>query len=247
MFKKGVRVKLGYGFCIRFALERLIGCNMQRLFDIFFSGLALIILSPLLVPIAIALKFSGEGEIFYAQQRVGRDGKKFDLLKFATMLKDSPNLGTGTVTVKNDPRILPFGSFLRKTKINELPQLVNIFLGDMSVVGPRPQTLRCFEAFTPFVQNEIIKVRPGLSGIGSIIFRDEESLLHGANDPVIFYDTVIAPYKGEVEKWYIDNKSLTNYFLIIFVTAWVVLFSGSRIVWRVFPNLPPTPKELAGI
>jgi lipopolysaccharide/colanic/teichoic acid biosynthesis glycosyltransferase len=220
---------------------------MQRFFDIFFSGLALIVLSPLLVPIAIFLRFSGEGEVFFAQQRVGLNGKKFNLLKFATMLKDSPNIGTGTVTVKNDPRILPLGRLLRKSKINELPQLLNILIGDMSVVGPRPQAPRCFEAFTADVQSQIVKVRPGLSGIGSIIFRDEESLLHGANDPVIFYDTVIAPYKGELEKWYIDNQSLTNYFLIIFVTVWAVLSPGSRIIWRVFQSLPHPPKELAGI
>jgi len=225
----------------------MMGCSMQRLFDIFFSGLALIILSPLLVPIAIILRFSGEGEVFFVQQRVGFNGKIFDLLKFATMLKDSPHIGTGTVTVKDDPRILPIGGFLRKSKINELPQLLNILLGNMSVVGPRPQAPRCFEAFTADVQRQIVKVRPGLSGIGSIIFRDEESLLHGANDPVIFYDTVIAPYKGELENWYIDNQSLTNYFLIIFITIWAVLFSGSRIIWKVFPNLPPPPKELVGI
>jgi len=220
---------------------------MQRLFDIFFSGLALIMLSPLLIPIAIVLKFSGEGEVFFAQQRVGLNGKMFDLLKFATMLKDSPHIGTGTVTVKNDPRILPIGQFLRKSKINELPQLLNILYGDMSVVGPRPQAPRCFEAFSADVQSQIVKVRPGLSGIGSIIFRDEENLLHDASDPVIFYDTVIAPYKGELEKWYIDNQSLTNYFLIIFVTVWAVLSPGSRIIWRAFPSLPHPPKELAGI
>ena len=220
---------------------------MQRLFDIFFSGLALIMLSPLLIPIAIVLKFSGEGEVFFAQQRVGLNGKMFDLLKFATMLKDSPHIGTGTVTVKNDPRILPIGQFLRKSKINELPQLLNILYGDMSVVGPRPQAPRCFEAFSADVQSQIVKVRPGLSGIGSIIFRDEENLLHEASDPVIFYDTVIAPYKGELEKWYIDNQSLTNYFLIIFFTVWAVLSPGSRIIWRVFPSLPQPPKELAGI
>lgn len=220
---------------------------MQRFFDIFFSGLALLVLAPLLIPVTIILKFSGEGEIFFAQQRVGLNGKMFDLLKFATMLKDSPNIGTGTVTLRNDPRVLPIGGFLRKYKINELPQLLNIFLGDMSVVGPRPQTKRCFDAFTNDVQNEIIKVRPGLSGIGSIIFRDEESLLHDANDPMVFYDTVIAPYKGDVEKWYIDNANLVNYFLIIFITVWVVLFSKSRIVWKAFPSLPAPPKELAGI
>ena len=94
---------------------------MQRLLDILFSGVALLILAPLLVPIVILLRFTGAGEIFYVQQRIGRGGKMFGLLKFATMLKNSPNLGTGTVTVKNDPRVLPMGGFLRKTKINELP------------------------------------------------------------------------------------------------------------------------------
>jgi lipopolysaccharide/colanic/teichoic acid biosynthesis glycosyltransferase len=220
---------------------------MQRFFDVFFSGLALLVLFPVLVPVAIILKFSGEGEVFYIQQRVGRDRKIFGLLKFATMLKNSPNIGTGTVTVKNDPRVLPLGHFLRKTKINELPQLLNILFGDMSVVGPRPQTLRCFEAFPTDVQNQIIKVRPGLSGIGSIIFRDEESLLHNAKDPLSYYDNLIAPYKGELEKWFINNQSLTNYFLIIFMTVWVVLFSKSRIVWKVFPSLPKPPKELVGV
>jgi len=107
---------------------------MQRFFDIFFSSLALLILLPLLIPIAIILKFTGEGEVFYIQQRMGKGGSMFGLLKFATMLKDSPNIGTGTITVKNDPRVLPIGSFLRKTKINELPQLINILRGDMSII-----------------------------------------------------------------------------------------------------------------
>jgi len=220
---------------------------MQRLFDIIFSGFALLVLSPLLIPIVILLRFSGEGEIFFVQQRVGKDGKKFGLLKFATMLKNSPNMGTGTVTVKHDPRILPMGHFLRKTKINELPQLLNILKGDMSVIGPRPQAQRCFDAFSTDVQGEIIKVRPGLSGIGSIVFRDEENLLHGARDQVGFYDNVIAPYKGEVEKWYIRNQGLMNYFLLIFLTVWVVLFPRSRIVWSTLPDLPKPPPELSGI
>ena len=94
---------------------------MQRLLDVLLSGLALLVLSPLLVPVAIALRLTGEGEVFFIQQRVGRGGRPFGLYKFATMLKDSPNLGTGTVTVKGDPRVLPLGRLLRKTKINELP------------------------------------------------------------------------------------------------------------------------------
>jgi len=217
---------------------------MQRLLDIILSGLALLVLAPLLVPIMILLRFTGEGEIFYVQQRIGRGGKMFGLLKFATMLKNSPNMGTGTVTVKHDPRVLPMGGFLRKTKINELPQLINILKGDMSIVGPRPQTQRCFDAFPKASQAEIMKVRPGLSGIGSIFFRDEEDLMHAAKDPNRFYDEVIMPYKGALEEWYVRNESLTNYLLVIFVTAWVVIFPKSRIAWSVFSELPTPPRQL---
>lgn len=218
---------------------------MQRLFDILFSALALLLLAPLLVPVTIILRFTGEGEIFYTQQRIGKDGKLFGLLKFATMLKDSPNMANGTVTVKNDPRILPFGHFLRKTKINELPQLINILKGDMSIVGPRPQAKRCFDAFPKDVQEEIIKVHPGLSGVGSIIFRDEENMLQNSYDQVEFYDGVIAPYKGELEKWFIQNQNAWNYFLIICITVWVVVFPKSRIVWKIFNDLPAPPPEIA--
>ena len=219
---------------------------MQRLLDIVFSGLALLVLSPLLVPIAIALRLTGEGEVFYVQQRVGRGGVPFGLYKFATMLKNSPNLGTGTVTVKDDPRVLPLGRFLRKTKINELPQLLNIFKGDMSIIGPRPQTQRCFDAFPARSQAEIVKVRPGLSGIGSIVFRDEEELMHASKEPERFYDEVIMPYKGLLEEWYVANQGLWTYLAAIFVTAWVVLFPASRLAWRVFPQLPAVPAELVG-
>lgn len=218
---------------------------MQRLLDILFSGLALLVLSPLLLPIMLVLRFSGEGEVFYVQQRVGRGGKSFGLYKFATMLKNSPSLGTGTVTVKGDPRVLPVGRFLRKTKLNELPQLLNIFKGDMSVIGPRPQTKRCFDAFPASSQAEIIKVRPGLSGIGSIVFRDEEELMHASKEPERFYDEVIMPYKGKLEEWYVARQGLWTYLAAIFATAWVVVFPKSELVWRLFPGLPSPPAALA--
>jgi lipopolysaccharide/colanic/teichoic acid biosynthesis glycosyltransferase len=217
---------------------------MQRIFDIFFSGIALILLSPLLLPLLFILRVTGEGEIFFLQSRVGLGGKHFKLYKFATMLKDSPNIGTGTVTVKNDPRILPMGDFLRKTKINELPQLINIFNGDMSIIGPRPQTQRCFDAFPQLSQNEIIKVRPGLSGMGSIVFRNEEDMMHANNDPGKFYDEIVMPYKGSLEEWYVSHESLFTYFSLICLTAWVVLRSNSDLTWRVFRDLPEPPAEL---
>ena len=217
---------------------------MQRSLDILLSGLALLVLSPLLVPVAIALRLTGEGEVFFIQQRVGRGGQPFGLYKFATMLKDSPNIGTGTVTVKGDPRVLPLGRLLRKTKINELPQLLNILKGDMSIIGPRPQTRRCFDAFPARSQAEIIKVRPGLSGIGSIVFRDEEELMHASAEPERFYDEVIMPYKGALEEWYVAHQGLWTYLAAIFATAWVVLFPKSDIVWKLFPGLPASPASL---
>lgn len=218
---------------------------MQRFFDIVFSGLALVVLSPLLIPLAIVLRCTGEGEIFFRQERIGRDGQPFNLLKFATMLRDSPNIGTGTVTVTGDPRVLPVGRFLRRTKLNELPQLINILRGDMSVIGPRPQTRRCFEAFPPEAQAEIVRVRPGLSGVGSIVFHGEEEMYADTDDPDRLYDEVIMPYKGQLEQWYVRNQSLWLYFLLIGLTVWVVLFSGSRLFWRLFPGLPWPPSELA--
>lgn len=217
---------------------------MQRVFDVIFAGLALLILVPLLVPVALLLRFTGEGEVFYVQERIGRGGKPFGLYKFATMLKNSPSLGTGTVTVKGDPRVLPVGRFLRKTKLNELPQLLNILKGDMSIIGPRPQTLRCFNAFPPKSQAEIIKVRPGLSGIGSIVFRDEEELMHASNEPERFYDEVIMPYKGALEEWYVAHQGLRVYLAAIFVTAWIVIQPRSSMVWRAFPGLPRRPADL---
>jgi len=217
---------------------------MTRFFDLLLSSLAIVILLPLLLPIMLILKLSGEGEVFFLQERVGKHRESFKLFKFATMLKDSPSTGTGTVTMKNDPRVLPIGKFLRKTKINELPQLLNIFLGHMSVIGPRPQTPRCFEAFPPESQDIIIKVKPGLSGIGPIVFRGEENILDGHAGTLDFYDNVIGPFKGEVEAWYSDKQNLGVYFALIFLTAWVVILPNSDLIWRVFKDLPVPPDNL---
>ena len=217
---------------------------MQRIFDILFTSLALLVLSPLMIPLVIILRFSGEGEIFYKQNRVGIKGKSFGLLKFATMLKNSPNLGTGNMTVKNDPRILPLGNFLRKTKINELPQLLNIFMGDMSIIGPRPLTQDHFDIYIQSVQQSIVSVQPGLSGIGSIVFRAEEEMLRQHDDAKQFYKEFISPYKGSLEVWYVNNNSLRTYFTLMILTLWVVIFSKSKAVWTIFPSLPKPPLAL---
>ena len=197
---------------------------------------------PLFAPIVLVLRFTGEREIFYRQVRVGRHGTHFALLKFATMLKNSPSIGAGEITIKNDSRVLPFGRFLRKTKINELPQLFNILTGHISVVGPRPMVPNTFLKYSSEAQSELKKVRPGLTGIGSIIFRDEEKFLEGKADPRKFYDDHIIPYKNKLELWYVKNNSITTYFKIIFVTAWVIIFDKSNIYERLFLQAPKTSR-----
>lgn len=218
---------------------------MQRVFDVVFSVLALVVLAPLLLCVSILLRFSGEGEVFFSQDRVGQHGKIFKLFKFATMLKDSPYFGTGTVTIKHDPRILPIGGFLRRSKINELPQLFNVLIGNMSLVGPRPQAKRCFNSFPMNLQSEIIKVKPGLSGVGSIIFRGEEDILSGNAGSVEFYENIISPYKGEVESWYVVHQDMPTYFLIIVITVWVVLNPRSNLIWFALKDLPIPPSTLS--
>lgn len=214
----------------------------KRLCDIILSAILLIFLSPLLIPIIIGLRFTGEGYIFYKQERVGFKNKNFNILKFATMLKNSPNMAGGVITTKKDPRITPMGGFLRKSKINELPQLFNILLGDMSFVGPRPVMPISFNAYPEKVQKVIYNVKPGLTGIGSIIFRDEEELItqikNNGGDTWDFYKNQIYPFKGQVEEWYQVKQSLVTDLKLILLTAWVILNSNSNLTYKWFADLP---------
>ena len=220
---------------------------MIRLFDFILASLSLAILSPFLLLVVFVLLFTGEGEVFFRQRRVGLNGKYFGLYKFATMVKNSESIGTGTVTIKNDPRILPVGRVLRKTKVNELPQIINIITGDMSIIGPRPQDKRCFEAFPKEMHGVITSVQPGLSGIGSIIFRNEEEIIDGSSDPDAIYDDVIMPYKADLEEWFVSRRSLSLYFQLIFITAVVVLYPKLINPWRWFEDLPTPPDSLKKI
>lgn len=212
----------------------------KRLLDITVSLITLIILLPIFIPTVIILRLSAEGEVFYFQERYGIYNSKFKIWKFATMLKNSMNIGTGSITLQNDPRVTKIGSFLRKTKINELPQIINIIKGDISLVGPRPLVEKTFSAYSEEVQSKIYNVKPGLTGIGSIIFRDEESIISAKKDedPHEFYKRVIAPYKGELEMWYQDNNSLFLDIKLIFMTAWVILFPKSKLYEKWFKDLP---------
>ncbi|MDH3648130.1 MAG: sugar transferase, partial [Saprospiraceae bacterium] len=138
------------------------------------ASILIILLAPFFLPIAVVLLLTGEHYIFYLQERVGYKNKSFKIWKFATMLKDSPKMQGGLITSKNDYRLTPIGGFLRKTKINELPQLINILKGEMSFVGPRPVMPKSFSQYPKEVQHEIYQVLPGITGLGSIVFRDEE-------------------------------------------------------------------------
>lgn len=217
---------------------------MIRIFDILFSGIALLALFPFMIPIMIALKLTGEHYIFYRQLRVGRFGKEFGIYKFATMLLDSPNLAGGLYTDENDPRMLPMGKFLRKTKINELPQLINILIGQMSVVGYRPTVKQHFEGYPAAAKRKLYDAKPGLTGIGSVVFRNEEEILQHFQDKNSFHQNIIAPYKAELECWYVDHAGFLIYFKLIILTA-EAIFNPSSTAWqRWFRDIPPVPSEL---
>jgi len=214
---------------------------MMRLCDVVLSLFAIVVLSPLLVPVVIILKLTGEHHVFYMQERIGIGGKPFGLLKFATMLEDSPNIGTGDITIRNDPRVLPFGRILRKTKINELPQLINVLKGDMSIIGPRPLTPKNFNYYSDKVKDVVGRIRPGLSGIGSIVFCNEETIIADSGmSPQEFYRQCISSYKGELEVWYYRNRGLILYFKLIILTV-LVIIRPSIDVHKYLKGIPSQP------
>lgn len=160
------------------------------------------------------------------------------------MLRNSPNMAGGLYTSKNDPRMLPMGKFLRKTKINELPQLINIFAGQMSIIGYRPTVREHFEGYPEECKKVLENSRPGLSGIGSIVFRNEEEILQQFEDKKSFHQNVIAPYKAALEVWYVEHKSLALYFKLILMTAEAVINPSSDTWKAAFKDLPAIPAEL---
>ena len=210
---------------------------IKRFFDFIFSLIALIILSPILLSVIILLKLTDEHEVFFFQQRIGFKNKEFSIWKFATMLKNSPNIGTGEITLRNDPRVTKMGKFLRITKINELPQIINVLKGDMSFVGARPLMKKSFDLYTDEIKAVVYNTPPGITGIGSIIFRDEEKIISDSKDIQLTYRQIFE-YKGRLEQWYQQNISFYTDFMILFLTAWHIVFSKSELVHKVFPSLP---------
>jgi lipopolysaccharide/colanic/teichoic acid biosynthesis glycosyltransferase len=222
---------------------------IKRFFDLLFAILIILVLIlllfPLLVAILIILKCTAEGEIFYRQKRIGRNSEAFYMWKFATMLKNSPNMGAGTLTVQNDPRVTKIGRFLRRSKLNEIPQLINILQGDMSFIGPRPLDDKGYFSYPEAIRDQIFRTQPGITGIGSVVFRNEEALFAKTHlPPRTFYDLHIAPYKGALEIWYQQNQSFITDFTLLWLTICVILFPNSNLVFKVFPTLPERPSFL---
>lgn len=220
---------------------------LKRILDLFVAIFALIVLSPIFIVSILILSVTGEREVFYPQKRVGLKQKDFKMWKFATMMKDSEKIGNKDMTLRNDPRVTKFGKILRITKINELPQIFNVISGDMSIVGPRPLLRVSFEMYKPEHARSVYNSKPGITGIGPMLLRDEEKIVSDATekgaDPREFYKNKIYPYKGEVEMWYQAHKSIWTDILIIFLTAWVIVFSKSNLPYKVFKSLPPRPLE----
>ena len=191
------------------------------------------ILSPVFISIICILSVTGEREVFYLQTRIGFQNKKFRIFKFATMLKNSMNMGSGSITLRDDPRVTKFGSILRKSKLNELPQLLNILIGDISFIGPRPLDEKNFNLYPNHIKKTIYNVKPGLSGIGSIFFRDEERMISESNlNPQDFYEKYISPKKGNYEMYYQKNISFFLDLKLILITILVVLFPKTKLHYK---------------
>lgn len=194
---------------------------MIRFFDIVFSGIGLIILSPLFLIIYILIRMESKGGGFYSQERIGLNGKPFRLYKFRSMRQDADK-GSLITVGGHDPRITRMGYFIRKYKIDELPQLWNVFIGDMSLVGPRPEVERYTRLYTP-EQRKVLSVRPGITDWASIEYVDENVILGQAEDPDKAYIEQIMPDKIRYNMRWIDHQGVTEYFKIIFCTFYKIV------------------------
>ena len=194
---------------------------LKRLFDIVASGCGLILLSPLFIVLAIWIKLDSKGPVFYRQVRVGRGNRDFRLYKFRSMRVGADKQGLITVGGR-DPRITRSGYFIRKYKLDEFPQLINVFVGDMSLVGPRPEVRKYVDMYTA-EQLRVLSVRPGITDLASIRYRNENELLEQAEDPDSYYEQVIMQDKLRINLEYVDNHSFVNDIKLIFMTFWEIV------------------------
>ncbi|NVO11248.1 MAG: sugar transferase [Bacteroidales bacterium] len=192
---------------------------MIRFFDVILSISGLIILSPLFILLSLWIKVDSNGPIFYKQKRVGKGNIDFVLLKFRTMYLNSDKIGLITIG-NNDPRVTRLGYIIRKYKMDELPQLINVFIGDMSLVGPRPEVRKYVDFYTE-KQKNILSIKPGITDYASIIFRNENDLLAKSPEPEKYYINDILPQKIELNMIYIQNRSFYEYFKVIFLTLFI--------------------------
>lgn len=189
---------------------------MIRFFDFILSLVGLVVLAPIFIVLAIWIKIDSKGPVFYKQVRVGRNGIDFGLFKFRSMVVDADKRGLITVGGR-DPRITRSGYFIRKYKLDELPQLINVLVGDMSLVGPRPEVRKYVELYTD-EQQKVLSVKPGITDYASIEYMDENEILGKSNDPEKTYIEEIMPEKIKYNMKYIQNKNVSEYFKIIFLT-----------------------------
>jgi Sugar transferases involved in lipopolysaccharide synthesis len=194
---------------------------MKRLFDILASGLGLVVLGPLFLLLAIWIKLDSSGPVFYRQVRVGRFNRDFRIYKFRSM-KVGSDKGSQVTIGDRDPRITRSGYFIRKYKFDELPQLINVFIGDMSLVGPRPEVRHYVNYWTP-EQMKVLDVRPGITDPASIKFRNENELMEHASDPEKYYIEVVMQEKLYLYLEYVDNHSFWSDIVLIFKTFWIII------------------------
>lgn len=199
---------------------------IKRLFDLTLAALGLVVLAPLLLLIGLLIRLDSPGPALFRQERVGRGGRPFTILKFRTMRTDAERTGA-QVTVGGDARITRLGRVLRAAKLDELPQLVNVLRGDMSFVGPRPEVPRYVALYTP-EQREVLRVRPGITDLASIEFRDENELLRGHADPERAYVEQILPRKLELNRAYLERSSVAYDLVLILRTIWKVVAPAAR-------------------
>ena len=206
----------------------MIYASAKRLFDITFSLVGLVALLPFISVISVVIKAEDGGPVFYRGTRTGRDSIEFQMLKFRTMVVDAEKLG-GSSTADDDPRITSIGKTLRKYKLDELPQLINVLKGDMSFVGPRPEVKKYTDLFTG-EEKVILSVRPGITDWASLWNPDEGSLLKGAMDPDRAYEELIRPTKLKLQMKYVKERSFFKDFKIIYLTVLAILKPESRTV-----------------
>ena len=195
---------------------------MIRFFDILLSGIGLIVLSPIFFILSIWIKLDSEGPVFYKQNRVGKDNVDFLLFKFRSMVTDADKTGLLITVGGRDPRVTKSGYFIRKYKLDELPQLINVFLGEMSLVGPRPEVRKYVELYN-HEQQKVLTVKPGVTDYASIEYIDENKILGESEDPEKTYIEIILPEKIRHNMKYINNKSIKEYFKIILLTITKIL------------------------